>query len=643
MRKPDALAFSLALLALPLAAQPVQRHQVELGVQSQDISGSTDVYRSQINEDEGLLLRGLTYTLNRPEGDGFLTRFHVDAAGFAASPNGRLRVAADRARVFSFRLDYKELSHFNALPGYPDPGVDGEIIPGRRAVDRTRRFLDMELELMPQHWLRPLIGFRWNDYSGPARTTYHAGEDEFALDADLDETETEFRAGFSFSRGAFQGELIQGWRALESDERLTLAPGAESGALERPVLGVDNTLESLERTVDAELDAPVTSAFVRAQAHPRLAILGSYIYADQDGESVSSERFLGSLTSFQLRRFFGGVDESARAEVESPSWRGELRAEARPVDRLQAKLGYVARHRELDGRALTDLLYLDTIAFGGGEPRDLSALLNAETHMERDEDQFEATLHCDLGPRLRAWTGWTRLSQDIEVDADLAQIVTPGGQEGVFEREIDRVSAGVDYRAGRNGFSASWQSDDADRAVVRTDYLDRRRVSMQAHGLVRENLRLAGRCLWTKSDNDTPQIVYESDQRQLALDFEIVGVKNFDMRLSYGVYEIDSEALYLQPQNFQFAQSIHKETGDEFELSLGLEVGRCRVEGEYASYDNQGALSFKLDRWKMGASVRIAAQLDAIVEARVQQYEEPGLPVADYDAEHYAFLLRWRR
>jgi len=635
-------AFALWIIAAAATAQTSQ-FDVELGFQVQDLSGNENVYRSQFNEDEGALVRGLTFNLTRPEGESFLDRFRLEAGGFGASPTGRVRLRADRGGAFHFKLDYLDLSHFNALPGYANPLIEDGVFPGQHTVDRTRRTLDMEVELLPQNWLRPIVGFRWNDYSGPARTTYHAGEDEFLLGEDLDETETELRAGLVFERGAFQGQLIQGWRQLEVDETRTLTPGAGNGNNDRPVLGLDNTLDSLTQTSSLELDTPVTSAFLRARASDRVSVLASYIYADAEGEGDTRAAYSGNLTSFQIRRFFGGASESSRVETENPNWRGELRVEALPHESIELTLGYLKRHRELDGRALADILYLDTITFNGSEPRDLSAVLDATTHYERDEDQLEAVVRGELGGGFQAWGAWARVNQDVEVDEDLAQIVVPGGQEGLFEREIDRVSLGLDYRA--NGYFASltWQDESADEAVTRIDFLDRQRISFRAHAKLGKHVRLGGNCLLIEADNNTPLVEYDSEQTQYTADLELTEVKNFDVRLSYGVYEYDSDARYIQPHNFETALSQHVEDGDEFEIHAGFRAGRLHLTGEYASFDNEGALSFTLDRYRIEAAVTIAESFEAVALGHFQEYEEADLPIADYQADQFALLFRWRR
>ena len=89
------------LLPLPglLSAAPVSRRRgsafpvdVELGYRFVDVTGNDQMYRTQINDRPGLLLRSLDYTSQGPL--GFLDYLHVDGTDIGAGPAGQFRLQA---------------------------------------------------------------------------------------------------------------------------------------------------------------------------------------------------------------------------------------------------------------------------------------------------------------------------------------------------------------------------------------------------------------------------------------------------------------------------------------------------------------------------------------------------------------------
>ncbi|MBK6407837.1 MAG: hypothetical protein IPF66_24155 [Holophagales bacterium] len=113
--------------------------------------------------------------------------------------------------------------------------------------------MDVDLELLPGKAVRPLVGFSYSRYAGPGLTTYHVGQDEFGLDQDLKEKDTEYRIGVAFDAGAFSGQVVQGGGSSAGEETLRLSTGAGAGNT-RDDLGVPIDLTSLTRTSKTDID-----------------------------------------------------------------------------------------------------------------------------------------------------------------------------------------------------------------------------------------------------------------------------------------------------------------------------------------------------------------------------------------------------
>src|ERR1700693_2318974 len=84
---PPALLF---VLTSSLAAGQTVPLDVTFGYRFVKVDGSSDEYRSQINEREGLILRNVTFATADFDGKtGLVDHFRFDASDLAAGPAGR--------------------------------------------------------------------------------------------------------------------------------------------------------------------------------------------------------------------------------------------------------------------------------------------------------------------------------------------------------------------------------------------------------------------------------------------------------------------------------------------------------------------------------------------------------------------------
>jgi len=225
-----ACAFLLVAVCAPFAGAQSTSLDIEAGYQEVDVNGNEDMFRTQINQQDGFVLRNFSLNYVDPSGNsGFVDRLRVDASGFGGNPAGRFRLQMGLGEAYRLSLYYQNFETFSALPAYANPLLDDGVFPGQHTWERTRDLLDVQLEILPGRTITPIVGYRWNSYDGPGQTTYSVGADEFLLDSQLDETEQEFYVGVNFATGGLQGTLIQGWRSFEGTYTDNLAPGAGGG------------------------------------------------------------------------------------------------------------------------------------------------------------------------------------------------------------------------------------------------------------------------------------------------------------------------------------------------------------------------------------------------------------------------------
>ena len=204
---------------------------LELGYRFVDVSGNDQMYRTQINDRPGLLLRSLDFT--GPEllgGGALLDTLHVDASDVGAGPAGQLRFVAGQNEIFQLRFTLARDRPLQRAAGLrqslPRPRASSRASrPGTASATSTTS----TLELLPGKIVTPLLGYTRNTYDGPGTTTYHLGENEFLLNQQVHSVDELYRVGLGFNYAGIQARLHAGLAAV----RLEIRRDARAGGRRR--------------------------------------------------------------------------------------------------------------------------------------------------------------------------------------------------------------------------------------------------------------------------------------------------------------------------------------------------------------------------------------------------------------------------
>lgn len=625
------LAVSL-LLAVPASAQTIPV-DLEAGFRFLDLRGSSDMYRTQINERSGFLIRSLTVAGAESR---YADYFRVDATDLGVGPAGALRVDFGRSSLYRFTLAYRQTNNFSALPNFAN---------GQHTYDRDRRMIDADLELRKWSAITPFVGLSWNRYSGPGTSTYHIGQDEFALRSSVGNRDTEIRAGFGFSYKNFNGQLTQGWRSFRDHETLTLSTGANAGNNSDPILGRQLSADSITRDDNVSGRTPFTNLYATGQFTGRLRVIGNYVRFAADAHGSESEDASGTLASFTISRFFNGFSEQAHARAKNTTWRGGARAEVTLTDKLDGFAGFQREHRELEGSALITDLFLRTVNFGGVDPRDVQVILNARNSLERDEDVLSAAVTARaLGPfSFRA--GVSESKQDVTVTPDLSEIVVPGpSQGGTFSRRVRTSDLSASYN--KRGFTlgGSWRHDSANDPILRTDFLSRDRFRLRAGWIAPDNfIRASITAEQSDPKNDRPQFGYDATIRQYTADAEVAATQEIQVRASVSRFRADSDILFRRPETFAIDTSHHEESGRSFEGGVLFGFSPVSFDASFAHFQNRGTNAFSLDRFRTRAMFPLVGKAGLTAEWDRDRYGEPLASSGNFQADRYGVYLRWTR
>ena len=644
------LAFALAPAAVLLCSAILRAQaipvDIELGYRWADVTGNDQMYRTQINDRPGLLLRSLNYTSQGPV--GFLDTFHVDGSDIGAGPAGQFRLQAGQTNVFKLTFVWRETNLYSALPAFANPFLDERIIPGQQTWNRTRNIYDATLELLPGKMITPLLGYTRNVYQGPGTTTYHVGGNEFLLNEQVQSVDQLYRVGLGFHYGAVQAGFTQGWRMYTWKDVAALSPGGGSGNFTTPILGQTIAADAIVGTQNNKINTPVTNAWITGNLFGRLKLIGTYIKADGRNETTYVEADAGKFLSFEIARFFSGLGETVNSRARTDYWRASARAELTLAPNVDLAGGWAENSRVLDGRALVSTLFLNTVTYAGQSTGDLLREVNARTSVDDMTRVFDAGVTARMLGPFAVNAGWTQTQQNVTATPDAASIVIPGGQGGRFERRVSTYGGGASFSQSGLTVTADYHHDSANRPIFRTDYIERDRYNVRGVWKFKDFLKLGAFFRETHASDDIVEIGYNTKVRELQGDFEITLLKNMlTVRGSGDEFLTNRKILIRVPQNFDIVPTEQQEFGHNWEGGVHFQWDRLSLDGAYLWMNNNGSIPFTVDRIRALAEYFFLQNLGLDFEWLQDKYNErvafdQAGPLANYNGNRYYVGLHWR-
>ena len=646
MRATWAAVFAL-VLASTLSAQSSIPMEFELGYRFVKVSGNDDMYRSQINDRPGVLLRSLNWASTAPL-DGVLDYFRIDAADIGAGPAGALRMSAGQVDRFRLDFSWRRTDLFSALPAFANPLLDEGIIPGQHTYNRSRDIYDATLQIFPGKTLTPILGFTRNIYRGPGTTTYHVGENEFLLNEGVRAIDDEYRIGLALNTTAVQGAVIQGYRSYRYTNTVSLVPGAGQGNQDFPVLGHTVTADGIDRTTQGKANTPVTNVWIKANPLSPLTLTGSYIRADANATANSAETDVGDFVSFQISRFFTGLDDTISSKAQTNYWRGTARADVNLGHGIDVTGGWTEKSRTLTGSALASSLYLDTVTFGGVSAGDLLRIVNSNTSLERDDRTFDVTVQDrTLGP-FAVNVGWSNTHQDVDFGGDFSSLLEEGVAPGEFTRTVNTFGGGFTVSCWGVTLAGDYRHDDANQPILRTDFLDRDRYKFRAGWSWKDMVRIGATYQESRAEDDSPEIAYRANVKEIVADVS-VDLLNHALTIhgSGGEFLVNRTILIRQPQDFEIVPTAQDELGHTWEGGVTLAWHEFTLDGAYLWMGNTGSIPFTINRTRLRAEYFLTANIGLEAEWLRDIYnEQPAFdqagPLANYNGNRVGVFFHWR-
>ena len=629
------------LLAGAAVAQDVPL-DLEVGYRFTEVTGNDEMFKNQIDEESGFQIRSLSFGLGDIRGTNALDHFRIDAADLGIGPNGMLRLEAGRTGYWKLNAAYRHTEHYSNYPTIANPFLPG-VLDSQHRFDRKRDGVDIDLELLPGKAVRPLLGYSYSKYSGPGMTTYHVGQDEFALNHDLSNKESEFRIGVGFDAGPVSGQVLQGWRMFRGTETTALAAGAGNGNFPGTILGVPVTLSSQARTAKTDVDTPVTTAVVTGKLGSAVRLTANYVRADAESEDEQGESLSGSLVSYEILRYFKSLAESTASTTNALYWRGGIRADIRLAKGFDLSAGYNRRSRELDGYSLVNDLYGQTTSFSGFDPKDVTTILESKTRMVREEDVYDVRMSIKPSGPFSFRLGYAVNDADITVANDPSEVVVTGGQGGVYDRKVSTLDGGILFSYSNLTLGVDYVVQDADAAVMRTDFIDRERLRLRGTWAPAKWFRIGATAENTDSANDQGGYDYVASWDTYAGDVEISPWDFLTVRVGLGKFDGNSSIPYRVPQTWGNATSAYEEQGSSWEAGLTLNLKPVLFTALVRNFENEGSYAYDLVKARLRAQLDFSKALGLALEWDLDDYEEKAMSYGsamDYKADRYGVFLR---
>ncbi|HQR46102.1 MAG TPA: hypothetical protein PLB02_03855 [Thermoanaerobaculia bacterium] len=644
MRISKLTRFLLAVLLLaagPALSQTIPM-DLELGYRFVNVAGNEGMYRSQINEREGFLLRSFTLSAGNGADAGFFDKLRIDVSDIGAGPAGSAKLEIGKSGIYQFKFSYARWQMFSALPAFANPLLNQGIIPGQHTWETLRNVYDAELRILPGAVFTPILGYTYNLYSGPSTSTVYMGGDEFRLNQSFRTYDEEPRIGFDLNAGPVAVYFMQGWRVSRGWDTSVLTPGAGAGNNSTAFLGQQLSAISYTRTAETNINVPVTTASAVVQLGCFGKILGTYARANAGTESSGYEAGDGNWASTALATFFGGLNSTYTSNVTAKNWRGSARAELTLAPKLEVFGGWMEKSREQTGFELLSTVLYNTRNYAGASTPNISQILNITNGLERTDEVFDlGAIYRQAGPFGLRFT-YSHTKQDVTVSESVAEIVVPGGQSGEYNRSINTYDAGMTFSLAGVVLDAEYRGDQADQAILRTDFTSRSTWRARLTFSTLKYLRISGTGQWTWQSNNQPGIDSNGKYQQYGGDIDILPISALTLRFSGNAFWSNSFIPILTPQNMLVVPSTMVEHGYSLEGGLSLNLKLLTLQASGGEFKNTGSMDFKIDRFRGTLEVPIIKAFSLVAEWAYDKYTETVYTYGDYSASRVGLFAHWK-
>jgi hypothetical protein len=542
------------------------RGSVEVGYRFVgDIRGNQDTYRSVVNLGEGPRL--LNMDLSMSPSLKWIDDLTVRANSWGGDPYNTAHFRAGKHDLYRLEVDYRNIAYFNALPSFANPGLETGLLFNQRSYDITRRFADVNLDILPWGKVIPFFGYTHSAGVGRGVTLYVPRSNEYPVPTELDDSMHQYRGGVRIETSRFHVTVEQGAFQFDDNQRV-YETQLNRGNRSTPVAGQNLVLQQLQAQYGISGDAYFSRAAVTANPFSWLDVFGNWIFTQPKIESRYTENAAGNFLS-GASDFLPTQQLAFNAISKQPHNRAHAGVEVRPVSRVR----------------IIESIYTDRMHTGSSADR-----------LEINYNQNQLEFLFEPADRMTVRAGH-RLTWGDSANRAPSLASFPGLESGRLRRNTGL--AGISYRlAQKVSFNVDAEVARSESAYFRTSLRNYERYRARIRYQALDSLSFA----WSGAflNNDNPNIWTRPDlgdydlttlDNSLSFVWTPKGGSKFRATGEYARSTWRSDLLYLAPQDLTPERSFYRENGHAGTLMVDFVPTRGTV--RYAPRFSAGGSFFR--------------------------------------------------
>ncbi len=521
-----------------------------------DVGGSLETYRSVVNLGAGPKLFGADFTLNDSERSASSIRYTCARQVGETNHTVRFTSTPRKQKLYNFSADYRDLAYFNNLPSYANPLLTRGIMLDEQSFDTRRHIGAYSLELLPGNWIVPYFAYDRDSSSGAGVTSFVASGNEYPVPTSLRDSTNLYRGGLRFELRRFHLTIEEGGTTYKDDQSLYQSPGSSNpGNVNTPVFGQTLNLNSLLASYGIRGSSTYTKALFSSNVVSWLDVYGQFLFSQPESTTNYQENAAGHFYLPSQIVFYQSEQYLVSAAAKLPHTTASFGAEIRPLNRVRITQSWLTDRMHNAGNS-SSLQSTVPVTASQQTAQLLASSLVSNYNQTETNIFFDATSHLTLRGGYRYVWG----------DASDA-VLPPEGLAMPEQSKLRRNTGlgGVTYRPTQKLlFTGEAEVASSGGAYFRTSLYDYQKVRAQARYQALGSLSLAFDFTYVNNDNPTPGSNYNFGSRQesLSLMWSPSGGKIFTFQGSYSRSSIDSNILYLVPQDLTTATSNYRENAN---------------------------------------------------------------------------------
>jgi len=511
--------------------------------------GNSDAYRSVVDLTSGFRIFNADFTVLDPHHRLF-DRVDVHSSSWG-DPYTTLRVDMEKHDWYKLDAQYRNIAYFNFLPSFANPQFAQGSLLDQNSFNTAIRTTDVQLDLLPNKWISPYLGFSRNTQFGSGITDFNAGDpyNSYPVASEYSDQTNNYRAGVRIEAKGYHFTLEQGGTTFKDDQGASNSlpnPGNFTGS----VFGQTLPLDSLDELYHVRGDSVYSKALLAANPWSWMSITGQFVYAQQHTDVNYTALSTGNFFLQRLIQFYGTSQDLLTSAANMPHLSGNISVELRPwrrwrfveswmSDRFHGASNALLMENLLDGMALTD-----------------QQLANERILMRYNQEEVDA--YYDLTSSLTLHGGYRFIWGDSDVTAP---ILTGLASEAANVRRHVGL-AGISYRLGQKlRILGDAEGSNSTKAFFRTSLQQYERAHVRAQYDLSAAWRLAAdvNLLYNSNPDPNVRLDFSSEVESASVNWIPKSGKWGSLLLDYSRAAVHSDILYLIPQTLSPATSIYRE------------------------------------------------------------------------------------